>query len=451
MTLSAILGGSMIYILVISLLVMLLIGFFITKFDLLSPWLISISVFIISLLFVILNKDNWDISLSPYTVLIIIAALLLFGIGETLARVVFGDTPTTIIFKAQNKIINSHLLNFLVYMFSVVVLIWYYLRMQEIAGMVGYSGGQQLLIQYARLGMLQHGISIGPVLAIATFILRALSYIYTFIFLYNIYMFSVLRIKNEVFYLIPSIMYLVQTSLSGSRGAFIEYFTYVIILAGIFLKKTTKSNIKTNKKIAKYAVLGLITFFIIFIFLGNLKGWKGADVKSLLSTYTGGSILAFDNYLNSPKLPNEYFAEETLLGVNSLLSRIGIYEREFPRILEFTDIGANIITNIYSSLRRYIQDFGILGMTIIQVMVGFFFGACYLKIKKSRRFNYIVIFYSMLFMCVIYQSIDEQFFTAFLSITQIFTILFTYTFYRMLIRPKLGKEYLHYSNMISRD
>ncbi|ETA81773.1 hypothetical protein T472_0204605 [Youngiibacter fragilis 232.1] len=441
----------MIYILFVSLLVMLIISFFINKFDLLSPWLISISVFIISLLFVILNKDNWDISLSPYTVLIIIIAVLSIGIGETFARFVFRDTSPTLIPKAQNRMKIPRLINFFVYMFSVVVLIWYYLRMREIAGIVGYSSGQQLLIQYARLGILQYGISVGPVLAVATFLLRALSYVYTFIFLYNFYMFNKSRIKSEVYYLLPSIMYLVQYSLSGSRGAIIEYFTYVIILIGIFLIKTKKSNIETNKRIAKYAVLGLLVFFIVFIFLGNLKGWKGADVKSLLSIYTGGSILAFDNYLNLPKVPNEYFAEETLVGVNNLLSRIGIYEREFSRVLEFTVIDGKITTNIYTSIRRYIQDFGVFGMIIVQIIIGFFFGALYSKIKKSKRFNYVVIFYSILFMSVIYQSIDEQFLTTFLSTTQIFTVLFTYTFYRMLIRPKLRKEYLQYSNMTSKD
>jgi len=435
-----------IYILFISLLVMLAVSFFINKFDLLSPWLISISVFIISLLFVILNKDNWDISLSPYTVLIIIIALLSIGIGETIARFVFRDTSPTLIPKAHNKIKIPRLLNLLVYVFSLAVLIWYYLRMRQIAGMVGYSSGQQLLIQYARLGILQYGISVGPVLAIATFLLRALSYVYTFIFLYNFYMFKESRIKREVYYLLPSIVYLAQYSLSGSRGAIIEYFTYIIILIGIFLIKTKKSNIETNKRIAKYAVFGLLVFFIVFIFLGNLKGWKGADIKSLLSIYTGGSILAFDNYLNLPKVPNEYFAEETLVGVNNLLNRIGIYEREFSRVLDFTAIDSKTTTNIYTSLRRYIQDFGVFGMIIVQVLIGFFFGALYSKIKKSKRFNYVVIFYAIIFMSIIYQSIDEQFLTTFLSTTQIFTILFTYIFYRVLIKSKLRKAHIQNSS-----
>lgn len=438
----------MIYILFISLLMMLIVSFFINKFDLLSPWLISITVFIISVLFVFLNKDNWDISISPYTALIIIIALLSVGIGEIIARFIFRDTSTTLIPEAHSKIKIPRLLNFLVFVFSLVVLIWYYLRMRQIAEMVGYSSGQQLLIQYARLGILQYGISVGPVLAIATFLLRALSYIYTFVFLYNFYMFKKSRVKNEAYYLFPSIVYLTQYSLSGSRGAIIEYFTYVIILMGIFLIKTKKSNIETNKRISKYAVVGLLVFFIVFIFLGNFKGWEGTDIKSLLSIYTGGSILAFDNYINLPKVPNEYFAEETLIGVNNLLYRIGIYDREFSRILDFTVIDSKITTNIYTSLRRYIQDFGVFGMIIIQIIIGFFFGSLYTKIKKSKGFDFVFILYAILFMSITYQSIDEQFLTTFMSTTQIFTVLFTYIFYRILIKSKLQKEYMQNSREI---
>lgn len=433
-------GYGMIYILLFLLLIMIIISFFVSKFDLLSPWLISIAMYFISSLFVVLNKENWDITVSPYTTLIIIIALLAFGFGETFARLISNDKSTVLFDKPQNKIRLNKGLNLLVYTFSIVILVWYYYRMKQIATLVGYKSGQNLLIQYARLGVLQYGISIGPFLAISTFILRSLSYIYTFIFLYNMSLFKDRMLKKEIHYLIPSLFYLIQYSLSGSRGAFIEYFSFVIVILGIFMIKTRRKNVETNKKIAKYAILGLILFFIVFILLGNLKGWKGYDVKSILATYTGGSILALDNYLNSTKVPNNYFAEETLIGVNNLLSRIGIYDKDFSRILEFTDISSGISTNIYTSLRRYIQDFGVIGMLIIQYTIGVFFGLLYSSIKKMKNLNYTIIFYSLIFMAIVYQSLDEQFFTTFLSMTQIFTLLFTYLLYRLFIKMRIGTE-----------
>jgi hypothetical protein len=72
----------MIYILLFALFLMMLIIVFISNADIISPWFISVTMYTISVFFVILNRDNWSIELAPMTVFIIISALLAFGLGE---------------------------------------------------------------------------------------------------------------------------------------------------------------------------------------------------------------------------------------------------------------------------------------------------------------------------------------------------------------------------------
>ncbi|MFT9487168.1 MAG: O-antigen polymerase [Tepidibacillus sp.] len=427
----------MVYILLFMLFIMIFISFFISKFDILSPWLISSSMYAISVISVILNKKNWDITLSSYTVFIIIIALLSFGIGEIFAKLIFKNQVNRFLSVPRKKIKFHSIFNLSIYICSIVILIWYYYRIQNIALQVGYQNGRNLLIQYARLGILQYGISIGPLLAISTFVLRSISYIYTFVYLYNKLLCKKENWIKDLHMLIPTVIYLAQYSLSGSRGAIIEYISYFLVLVAIFMTKSKKRKIENNRKIIKYAIIGLSSFLLLFIILGNLKGWKGSDVTSLISTYAGGSILALDNYLLSNNIVNDFFGQESLLGINNLFHRIGIYSSESSRILEFTTIGPNITTNIYTAIRRYIQDFGVMGMLIIQFFLGMFFNMLYLIIKRSKEINYLYIFYSLLFMALVYQSIDEQFLVSFLSVTQIFTIGFSFILYRLLLHKKI--------------
>lgn len=432
----------MIYILLFILLLMIAISFYVSKFDILSPWFISIAMYIISLLFVLLNRENLDIGFSAFTVIVIIMALWAFGIGEIFARILFKDKDHKMVSAPSKKIKFHWLLNILIYISSLVILILYYYKILNIAIQVGYQSGQNLLIQYARLGILQHGISIGPILAISTFALRSISYIYTFVFLYNKLLSRKEKWFKDLHLLIPSVIYLVQYSLSGSRGGLIEYISYFIVLIALFMVKLKKRKKENNKRIIKYAIIGITIFFIIFSALGNLKGWKGTDPISLISVYTGGSILALDTYLLSDRVPNNVFGQETLLGIHSLLNRIGLnksssFDKRIDYSSDFVAIGPELSTNIYTSLKRYIQDFGFLGMLFIQLLFGLVMNILYLKIRNLKRINYVYILYAILFMMIVYQSIDDQFLRSFLSVTQIFTITFTYIFYWFLLRKQI--------------
>lgn len=428
----------MIYILLLCLFLLLLISYFIGNHDIFSPWFLSCAMYITSVLFVIFNGNNWNTKISLNTVLVINIALLAFGFGEVFARTILNiKKDIKKIIYSEEKIVISRIVNFIIYCFSVLILILYYFKIRDIAVQVGYLSGQNLLIQYARLGTLTYGISIGPVLAIGTFILRSLSYVYTFIYFYNKFTCRKGKILENIHLFLPTICYLVQYSLGGSRGGIIEYIAYSLCLFAIFQMKTTRNKLVNNIKIFKYATLALFVFFIIFANLGALKGWQIAEIWSWIPIYSGGSILALDEYLNSTHKVNDIFGKESLIGINHILYLLDIYQSDSTRILGFVNTGMGCSINIYTGLRRYIQDFGYMGMIIVQFCFGFIFSAMYLNIKRMKTVSYLYILYSSLFMAIVYQSIDDQFLVFFLSVTQVFTIGFTVLIYNLLCKNKI--------------
>jgi hypothetical protein len=77
-------------------------------------------------------------------------------------------------------------------------------------------------------------------------------------------------------------------------------------------------------------------------------------------------------------------------------------------------------------------------MLAAQFSIGVIFGLMYRYINTRNNIGYFVIFYAMLFMAIIYQSIDEQLLTSFLSVDQVFTVLFTGLLYALFLKKRLN-------------
>ncbi|MFR4483192.1 hypothetical protein [Sellimonas intestinalis] len=74
----------MIYILFFGLCCMFVTAYLMNQKDILSPWVITIGMFLVSTFFAILNIDTWQFTLSPLTVFVILTGVFAFGVGEIL-------------------------------------------------------------------------------------------------------------------------------------------------------------------------------------------------------------------------------------------------------------------------------------------------------------------------------------------------------------------------------
>jgi oligosaccharide repeat unit polymerase len=322
--------------------------------------------------------------------------------------------------------------------FSLVTLAWSYYSVKELATLVGYREGEDLLIQYGRLAVLQYELRASTVLIIFGFMLRALSHVFTFAYLHNRIL-SRQKTKLGALLLVPSLIYLIQYMLWGSRGGVIEYISFFIFVYAYFKSRVVRNQKEFNLEISRIAIKGFALFILIFIGAGALKGWAESNPFEIVAIYGGGSLSGLDIYLKSTALHSTVFGEETLLGIYALLERVGVSSVSSSRILEFTAIGQMVEGNIYTSLRRYINDYGVLGMIFLQFALGYLFSLGLMQLKRSKKIGYFSLLYSMLFVTLVYQALDEQVLTSFLSTTQLFTVLFTFLFYRLLLRKKLNK------------
>ncbi|HFD1771432.1 TPA: O-antigen polymerase, partial [Enterococcus faecium] len=114
-------------------------------------------------------------------------------------------------------------------------------------------------------------------------------------------------------------------------------------------------------------IITLLVLIIVFVYLGNLKGWAGKSITDTLSLYFGGSIAALNNFVGQGVHNNHSFDSglETFLGVQDLFNRLNGNVSNVTRILPFTEIGnSGVMTNVYTAIRRYLSDFGLTGLII---------------------------------------------------------------------------------------
>ena len=108
----------------------------------------------------------------------------------------------------------------------------------------------------------------------------------------------------------------------------------------------------------------------------------------MVSVYTGMSIPSLDYWLNKAKDLSTVFGEETLYGVTSVLRKLNlVHLKETVRHLEFVDFG-DASGNVYTCLRRYINDYGYAGMLFMQGAVGAFYSLFYNNIKKRMDLEF---------------------------------------------------------------
>lgn len=418
---------------------LLLFSYYVSKGDLISPWFISVGVYMISSFVAVINLDRWNESISASTVLIITVALIAFGIGQI----------TSAVFKINNNVVNLGKIckidipfhrTFFAFSMGILIVFLMYKRLVEIAAIGGYSGSGYLL-NYARIAIIHYDASWGALIGIIQFFTMGIGYVFTYVLVNNIlYEGNLFQgFKKNLIYLLPIVPFILVEVMSTGRNGFIR-LTAMILFFGIITWKIQngwKNASKKNFRIIIIASLFLICFYAIFIKLGDLTGKNLVySLNDTISVYTGGSIVALDNFLEDYKYNASNLGKETLYGIKYILNLVGFDAKVENRHLEFVYFNNGFSTNVYTALRRYIHDYGYIGMIVIQFFIGIVFGGLYKMIKKRNKTDVLIIIYAYIANALIMQSIDDSFLTVFLSVSQIFSIFFIIICYKFFIKKR---------------
>ncbi|MCA1033481.1 oligosaccharide repeat unit polymerase [Bacillus infantis] len=439
----------MIYLLILFLIIILIISYFTTGKDLLSPWVISCCMFLLSALFVIPNIESWNVQLSAITILVIGLGLFSFGFGELFVRKLYqkrllNRKKTQFLNKHDNnerKPINIHtsiLLFFIIFM--LIVTYFYYKQVLDFAYAAGFTVSSDLpMLRYARIATttdIAESVSTNKLLGQAVIISYSYAYLMIYVVLYNT-IFLKYR-KRLILYAIPIVIYLIQVVLTGGRTQFIYLVSSLFLISVIFYQiKAGWSNSK-NSKYIKVGIITFIVMLVVFYFLGTFTGKTSKlNLLETISIYVGSPIVAFDiflqNYTNGFSI---FFGENTLFGIYDILQRFGFDVPNLIRIADFVNIGG-YETNIYTSYMRYIKDFSYFGFLIIEMFLGAIYSFLYLNIKIKNKPTIIIVIFAIIFQTIIECSIEERFFMNVLSLGYFLRIGYLVFLYFVLLKVKI--------------
>jgi oligosaccharide repeat unit polymerase len=426
------------YILVISLIAIWMLIYYLNGRQFFSPSIFMTSTFIIASIVCCVNANLWRVNLGIWTVVVICSGILIFAIGEAVGsnKSVILKTGINIfnIGETDSKIIKVRpRIMILVVAIMVITSVFYFRYIYRISLVAGNPLGYAGMFKYARYAVIntKYEVSPGFLLSHGLLISECFGFIFLFIILYN----KILYDKFGAIVFIPCILYILQISISTARLDYISYLGGGIVIYFLISMKKENFNVHLNLKTILIALGIVFLVFFGFRLLGNLTGKSATrELWSDISNYTGSSIAAFDWYLKVPRTPNAFFGKETLRNIYKMLYGVGLTDIEpYNASLPFVYFQRNIRTNIYTAFRRLIQDYGYIGMYMIMLFEGFFYGAWTRSLKMKNIAGLGIIVYAYMFFPVIFAFIDEQFVLNFTTIRIVYMLIYFALFYKLII------------------
>lgn len=395
--------------------------------NILSPSVLAVSMFVLSTFVACLNIETWKFTISAYTVVMIMTSLMALGAGEFLVRLFYYK-------RVQSR--NNHIplvpievdARFVIFICIILGLlcVHYIQELMRVAMAAGYRKDEGLLfVAYVRKATLRPEIY-GRIDRLAGWS-STIAQIFAYVFLYSICYNKVYFNKFNFLYLIPVITYLPYTVFTGGRTQFIYIIAFLIVVGGTFYLQKNKWKLKSVLTVIKAGFLGIVFFLCIFIAVGSLKSSTIVETAfSTISFYTGMSIPSLDDYFLNPRPKGEYFGEHVLFGIYGFLREFNPAIPEFYAPYDFVEFNGTS-GNVYTAIRRYHQDFGIVGLYGLMFFLGFFYAFFYLLVNKRSCFG--LLLYAYIIAPIVEISIEERFFMSILTHSKIPIIILLYLGY----------------------
>ena len=301
----------MLLLLIFFLVIMAIVVYIVNGHDFLSPSFLVTVFFIIGAFFSFWGNLKWGIELND--------ARFIFAIVGGLASILLGEM---FVYKKKTSIstISPQLIKYnskkiiLLIAIDAFILYLYYKRIYQIAVATGFS--DENIQMYVRVATACQGVKIGFFFTVFLWIIQTSSIICLFIFINNTLIRKNIHL-SEFILLIPTIVYFIQIFLSGARAGLIRLFIIFVFLL-FFLIRLISKRINFFKMFAMgIAILSLLLY--LFSWLGTFtKKVNDDDYMSPIYTYTGGSIIALDEWFQRNQVfSSDYFGQASFDGLHA--------------------------------------------------------------------------------------------------------------------------------------
>lgn len=426
----------MVYILATLVASLLFISFYLTGEDLFAPANVLTGTFLISILCAIYNIPVWHFEIGAYTLFLIFISLLISVLCNACCHKVYKNKQIRIGYGSSKKITPiSYPFLILFLFFNLVCVIWQYKAIKA----VGSDSFAALMHIYRQATAYGNGsIDVNPVSSTMSTISTSIAYITLFNLIYN---FKDIRNRYKLLNLTIILLWIILYFLQGTRFDVFSMPIAAIIL--INLKKVHENGQYQKLSILQLLkiVVALLVLLYVFYIIKDLVGRRSDQtIMEYLTSYLGGSIPLLDSYIKEPTNDLEIFGQETFYSLNNGLIRRGFidfplysYNKEF-RSIQGIDIG-----NVYTALRDYYHDFGLVGMIILHTFFSAFFSWFYEK-QKIRGSYFGILILSRLYYCVAFYMFSNSFFARIISLSFLKEFIFIWLFYTVLVEKKVKLE-----------
>lgn len=186
---------------------------------------------------------------------------------------------------------------------------------------------------------------------------------------------------------VPLGLYLGTVLLTGDRLELIHGLTFLLTLA-LLLGVRAGSVPRLTRRVVGLGAAAVVVVLGAFVVMGLLTGKTQKMGALALPTYVGSSIPALNDYLATyPAWTGRtFFGAHTLGNIYDKLALFGL-QVDVPRLpLEFRkfDDGA-IEANLYTALRRYLQDYTYVGLVVILIGLALLYRWALLRTLAALR------------------------------------------------------------------
>lgn len=438
------------YLLIISIGLLLLLNIILFQRDLISPPIVVCAVFFLSSLCSLYNQKYWNFDLQIQTYCTIVYGLFLFSFFSFATQQIFKKVHNTYEVKTSGSQI-IHIENYKLtcsILFVMIISIWYAFEIIRIAKRYGVvSSISSITSIYRRIssyGVLSVDDSVNFICKQLYKLVSAISYVNLYIFFNNTIITK--KIKSNIKFLIPCIIYLMFSLISASRNFIINAISCMIFMYYILYYKIKfkKKNISFKFVISCFA--SLFAFCCVFFFTRELVGRSSnSDPIYYITSYAGGSIPLLDSFLQNPPAKSSIWGKETFYSINSFIGRyFNIEKLQYITHHEFRNAPSGMsMGNVYTVFRRMLYDFGYTGMSFLYSICAIIYTYIYAKIKYCINLKHVdlrVIFYSYISFGLTMQFYEESFYANIFSTSTLITFFLIYCYRFFLLRIKFGKN-----------
>ena len=415
--------------LLVCLIVLLILLWVVLYEDILSPAVLLHISFIGAILLLLKGAERLGIKSYSYeTSFLFLVGIISFTLGGIICAL-FGNRNKVRPYSGMRNPQPVVIYDYVYVAFTVFTAIVAYVQFRHEVAHVGFAGAFTEIVSNYRDEAVMEGVEANPFVSLTSRIVFALQPLIIFLTFYNRIVCN--KKSGNLFVLIPCFfVYLLSVFvIAGSRGRIFTILFQVLFALSIcynFKGRIDENNVLAGNKIwFKFALPIILLGIPLFYYVGVIQGKRYSEMSLFepVENYFSYGLIHLNHTVETGVYEVKDFGGWSFAGFYSALNKIGA-DYPFYDSIPFYERYGNTLT-IFG---RWYQDFNIIGVIIMSIIVGYFFFFVYYKMIYARN-NTSAIKNSVLyvfFMGTIIMASYDDWVKGLLTINGIFQVIFLY-------------------------